>query len=152
MEVVTSTEVACAAAGTRRGETIIAVVDADADVADAAVAAASDDRVTQSAQVKRSKTGLRRGGGGGHECPKLRRSDSRRRVIGGGLAGAPRGPVAVRRRRPIDLLTILTLHTYTTHSVLRRVLLVAAVMQAAVSVMPGGRIGARWRWRHYIII
>lgn len=151
MEVATSEEVACAAAGTRRGETIIAVVDADADAADAA--AASDDRVTQSAQVKRSKTGLRRGGGGGHECPKLRRSDGRRRVVGGGLAGAPRGSVVVRRRRrPIDLLTIHTLHTYTTHSVLRRVLLAAAVVQAAVPVMPDGRIGARWRWRHYIII
>jgi len=67
VEVATSAEVACAAAGTRRGETIIAVVDADAD---AAAAAASDDRVTQSAQVKRSKTGLRHGGGG-HECPEL---------------------------------------------------------------------------------
>jgi len=96
-------EVGCAAAATRRGETIIAVVDADADAA--AAAAASDDRVTQSAQVKRSKTGLRRGGGG-HECPELRRSDGRRRAVSGGLTGAPRGFVVARRRRSIDLLTM----------------------------------------------
>jgi len=106
-------EAACAAAATRRGETIIAVVDADAD------AAASDDRVTQSAQVKRSKTGLRRGGGSGHECPELRRSDGRRRrVVSGELAGVPRGSVVARRRRPIDLLTMYT-HTTRIYNVPR---------------------------------
>lgn len=138
-------EVGCAAAaGTRRGETIIAVVDADADAAADAADATGDDRVTQSAQVKRSKTGLRRGG---HECPELRRSGGGGgRVVGVGLAGGPRGSVVARRWRPIDLLTmyIHTLHTYTTHRVLRRVLRATAaaatvVMVAVMAVMPDGR-------------
>jgi len=93
------------AMGTKRGETIIAVVDADADAADDA--AAGDDRVTQSAQVKRSKTGLRLGG---HECTELRRSGGGH-VVDVGLAGGPRGAVTARRR-PIDLLTM---YTHTAH-------------------------------------